>query len=84
MVATATLHDSELADLSWDAIRSGLFGGVCAKISAWVDRATGRVVAAELIEVRLGDLASSTLPTARVLGLWEAAVRPARPRRPSG
>ena len=75
MVATATLHDSELSALSWGAIRSGLFGGVCANISAWVDRATDRVVAAQLIEVRLGDLECSTLPTARVLRFWEARTR---------
>jgi hypothetical protein len=73
-IAVATLADTVLADIVWRALRAGTIDGVCAELRAWADGASDRTIGGELVAVGLGDLGTSCLPGARVLGTWEEPI----------
>jgi hypothetical protein len=77
LTATARLFDSILSDCAWQALREGIFGGVCSLLDSeetpaqpgdpgWWDLR----IRSEFRYVMLGPLATCHYPGARVISHW--------------
>jgi hypothetical protein len=68
LVAVARLHETKLAEVAWAAVQERIFGGVCVELDSKEDEEHARIT---FLRVRLGDLESCHLRSARVLKSWE-------------
>lgn len=60
LMAVARLHETVLAEVSWNALKGHLFGGVCVVVQG-----------VEIVSVILGSVEGCCLPGALVLSYWQ-------------
>jgi hypothetical protein len=77
LTATARLFDSQLSDCAWQALREGIFSGVCSDLDSEETpaqpgdpRGWDLRIRSEFRYVMLGPLATCHYPGARVLERW--------------